>query len=85
LRSARPKRSVSEFTPPQWTLPRKALSESLGVTFIPVASPAEPVRTTPVGSMGAVEIMLRNGRGLRGIAGMAENELTHLIRVIERA
>ena len=71
----------------QWRrdVQRKALSESLGVTFIPVASPAEPVRTTPVGSMGAVEIMLRNGRGLRGIAGMAENELTHLIRVIERA
>ena len=71
----------------QWRrdVQRKALSESLGVTFIPVASMAEPLRTTPTGSMGAVEIMLRNGRGLRGIAGMAENELTHLIRVVERA
>ena len=71
----------------QWRreLQRKALSESLGVTFIPVASPAEPLRTSPAGSMGAVEILLRNGRGLRGIAGMAENELTHLIRVVERA
>ncbi len=64
---------------------RKALSESLGVTFIPVASMAEPLRTTSTGSMSAIEIMLRNGRGLRGIAGMAENELTHLIRVVERA
>ena len=64
---------------------RKALSESLGVTFIPVASTAEPALTTPTGAKGAVEIMLRNGRGLRGFAGMAENELTHLIRVIERA
>ena len=71
----------------QWRrdVQRKALSESLGVTFIPVASMAEPLRTTPTGSMSAIEIMLRNGRGLRGIAGMAENELTHLIRVVERA
>ena len=71
----------------QWRrdVQRKALSASLGVTFIPVASMAEPVRTTPTGSIGAVEIMLCNGRGLRGIAGMADNELTHLIRVVERA
>ncbi len=71
----------------QWRrdVQRKALSESLGVTFIPVASPPEQLRTSPVGSMGAVEIMLRNGRGLRGIAGMAESELTQLIRVVERA
>lgn len=71
----------------QWRrdVQRKALSESLGVTFIPVASMAEPLRTTPTGLMSAIEIMLRNGRGLRGIAGMAENELTHLIRVVERA
>lgn len=71
----------------QWRrdVQRKALSESLGVTFIPVASMAEPLRTTSTGSMSAIEIMLRNGRGLRGIAGMAENELTHLIRVVERA
>lgn len=71
----------------QWRrdVQRKALSESLGVTFIPVASMAEPLRTTPTSSMGAVEILLRNGRGLRGITGMAETELTHLIRVVERA
>ncbi len=68
----------------QWRrdVQRKALSESLGVTFIPVASMAEPLRTTPTSSMGAVEITLRNGRGLRGITGMAETELTHLIRVV---
>lgn len=71
----------------QWRrdVQRKALSESLGVTFIPVASSAEPARTMPTVAMGAVEIMLRNGRGLRGIVGLEENELTHLIRVIERA
>jgi transposase len=64
---------------------QKALSESLGVTFIPVALSPEPQRSPTAGSMGAVEITLRNGRGLRGIAGMAENELTHLIRVVEGA
>ena len=66
-------------------LQRKALSKNLGVTFIPVAAPTKPLPMSPAGSMGAVVITLRNGRGPRGIAGMPKNELTHLIRVIERA
>ncbi len=64
---------------------RKALSESLGVTFIPVALPPEPLRSSTSGSMGTVEIVLRNGRGLRGVAGLGERELVQLIRVVERA
>jgi transposase len=71
----------------QWRcdVQRKALNESLGVAFTPIASLAGPLHITATGSMGAVEIMLGNGRSLRGIAGMAENELTHLIRLVERA
>jgi transposase len=71
----------------QWRrdVQRKALSESLGVTFIPIAPPPEHLRSSCVGSMGGIEIVLRNGRGLRGIADMAETELVHLIRVVERA
>src|SRR5574338_1134147 len=70
----------------QWRrqVQRKALSESLGVAFIPVAPP-EPLRSSLGSSTDGVEIVLRHGRGLRGIAGMAEAELTHLIRVVERA
>ena len=63
----------------------KALSESVGVSFIPVAPPPEPQRSPSAGSMGAVEIVLCNGRGLRGIAGLGERELVQLIRVVERA
>lgn len=57
--------------------------EGAGVTFIPVSSAAEPVFASA--GPAAIEIVLRNGRGLRGVTGLSENELTHLIRVIERA
>ena len=64
---------------------RKHLSDSLGVTFIPVAPPAELSRSYAVSSDGAVEIVLPKGRGLRGIAGLAEADLVQLIRAVERA
>jgi len=63
---------------------RKALTDSLGVTFIPVDPPPEPSPSF-AGSAGGVEILLRNGRGLRGVAGLAEAELVQLIRAVERA
>ena len=71
----------------QWRrdVQRKALSERPGVTYILVAPPPEQLRSSSAGSMCGVEIVLRNGRGLRGIAGLGECELVQLIRVVERA
>ncbi len=71
----------------QWRrdVQRQALSESLGVTFIPVAPPPEQLRSSSAGTNCGVEIVLRNGRGLRDVARLGESELVQLIRVVERA
>lgn len=71
----------------QWRrdVQRKALSEGLGVTFIPIAPQPEPQHSSTSASIDAVEIVLRHGRGLRGVAGLAEADLVQLIRVVERA
>ena len=63
---------------------RKTLTENLGVTFIPVAPP-EPLRSYAASSASGVEIVLSKGRGLRGVAGLAEADLVQLIRAVERA
>ena len=63
---------------------RKTLIENLGVTFIPV-TPPEPLRSYDANTGAGVEIVLRNGRCLRGVAGLAEADLVQLIRAVERA
>jgi len=59
------------------------LGEGAGVTFIPVAPAGDP--QCAAARRPAIEIVLRNGRGLRGFGTISEDELIHLIRVIERA
>ena len=63
---------------------RKTLIENPGVTFIPVAPP-EPPRSYAANTGASVEIVLPKGRGLRGVAGLAEADLVQLIRAVERA
>ena len=63
---------------------RKTLTENLGVTFIPATLP-EPPRSYAASSASGVEIVLPKGRGLRGVAGLAEADLVQLIRAVERA
>jgi transposase len=56
--------------------------------FLPVTlSPSEPRSSS--GAAGrdtkSVELLLANGRALRGFDGMSDADLAHLIRVVEQA
>ena len=61
------------------------LADETGVAFFPVASHAQASSTVPAPQGGSVEILLSNGRRICCIEGLAEADLVHLIRVVERA
>jgi len=72
----------------QWRLElgRKGLwSGEADVAFLPVESSAHDAVGSMALRVGAVEILLGNGRSLRCVEGLAEADLMHLIRVVERA
>jgi transposase len=61
------------------------LADETGVAFFPVESHAQDSSTVPAPQGGSVEILLSNGRRICCIEGLAEADLVHLIRVVERA
>jgi transposase len=71
----------------QWRahLRRKGLWSDADVAFLPVETNGQCSPTSSPVGVGAVEILLGNDRRLRCVEGLAEADLMHLIRVVERA
>jgi len=64
---------------------KKLLADDTEVAFLPVEPHAQGSSTVPTSQGGSVEILLNNGRRICCIEGLAESDLVHLIRVVERA
>jgi transposase len=74
-----PRRSLYQW---RHDLRHRGLGDGDKVTVTPVVSSAE-LPQAHAGSP-AIEFVLHTGRGLRGVAGLSEGELTHLFPVIVR-